>query len=163
MFDMAKLAKLRLSEAQVLAIWYHDAVYIPGDGENVHNSAELAKKHLKGQLAEETLNKVEQIILDTNEHKATIEESRAVVDLDLSILGANPESYKVYMQLIRKEYSTVPYKKYAVGRSEFLNDMIKRAKRKRLYSVMGELLNDPAIENMNMELKLLKDKPKQEG
>jgi predicted metal-dependent HD superfamily phosphohydrolase len=158
MFDMAKVARIQLTESQTLAIWYHDAVYRAGDGENEHKSAQLARKHLENVVDGKVLREVETIINDTQTHKASIELSRAVIDLDLSILGANPDSYQVYMRLIRKEYSMVPYNKYAASRSKMLEHFIRRAKRGRLYYVLGELLNEYAIENMKVELDVLKDR-----
>jgi predicted metal-dependent HD superfamily phosphohydrolase len=158
MFDMARVARINLTEAQTLAIWYHDAIYVPGNDDNEAKSAELAEKHLKGEVDDKTLEVVKKIILDTKDHKATIEESRAVLDLDMSILGANPESYKVYMRLVRKEFNSVPYNKYAKARAKLLEKWAAMAKRNRLYYTLGELLNEYAQENMKMELEVLSDR-----
>ena len=157
MFDMARVMKAKLSEVQTLAIWYHDAIYQPGRSDNESRSAYLAKEHLNGVLEEKDLNLLETIIMDTKDHIPSTPESSLVLDLDMSILGANPDSYKIYMKLIRKEYASVPYNKYVMGRSMVLEDFLAKAKRGALYFELGEVLNDHAISNINIELELLKN------
>ncbi len=44
-----------------------------------------------------------------------------LLDADLSVLGKDRETYLVYTQMIRKEYSIYPDFLYKPGRKKFLN------------------------------------------
>lgn len=152
MFETAKYAKINLTEAQVLAIWFHDVIYDPQATDNEERSADEAKRRLKGQVSSETLDKVVRMIMDTKLHEATIPESQVFLDLDLSILGSNRPSYAAYMQLIRKEYKWLSYERYKEGRLAVLEKFLKKAKAKRLFYSLGEMLNDSARENIQWEI-----------
>lgn len=116
-----------LSECQVMAIWYHDAIYeVPGE-DNEARSAELAGRRLPvlGFDAEEVAQ-VQQIILDTRQHLASIEESKLVLDLDLASLAAEPEVFDHNTRLIRREYAVVPDEEFSVGRVRFFEACLAR-------------------------------------
>lgn len=155
MFEMAKYAKVNLTEAQILAIWFHDAIYDPQALDNEDRSAEEARIRLKDQVSPETLDKVVRMIMDTKTHEASIPESQVFLDLDLSILGSHRQSYAAYIQLIRKEYKWLPYEKYKEARRSVLEKFLKKAKAKRLFYTLGEVLNEPARENLQWEIDVI--------
>ena len=49
-----------------------------------------------------------------------------LVDIDLSILGAEPDVYDIYEQGIRKEYKLIPSFIYKKKRKEILNSFLAR-------------------------------------
>jgi len=120
-----------LTEAQALAIWYHDAIYeVPGD-DNEARSAELASKRLLALgIDAETIAEVQQIILDTKHHLPTIDLSKLVLDLDLASLAAEPEAFDLNTQLIRREFACVPDEDFRLGRARFFETYLAR---ERLY------------------------------
>ena len=152
MFETAKCPEITLTEAQTLAIWFHDVVYDPRADDNEERSAEEAKLRLKDQVDKETLDNVVSIILDTKSHKASIPESEIVLDLDLSILGSSRSSYAGYMQLIRKEYRWVPYEDYKEKRMKILDSFLERAEKDSLFYALGHILNESAKKNLQWEI-----------
>jgi predicted metal-dependent HD superfamily phosphohydrolase len=116
-----------LTEAQALAIWYHDAIYdVPGE-DNEAKSAELASKRLPALgIDAETIAEVQQIILDTKHHLPTIEASKLVLDLDLASLAAEPEVFDLNTQLIRQEFTIVPDEDFRLGRTRFFESYLAR-------------------------------------
>lgn len=63
------------------------------------------------------------MILDTKNHKPTTEESALVLDLDMSILGAQPAEYKQYAADIRREFALASDRDFVRGRLAFLNKL----------------------------------------
>lgn len=154
MFERAKKWRVELSEAQVLAIWFHDAVYEPGRSDNEQRSAELARD-LLGER--DDIDLICQIIIDTKEHVPNTEESKLVLDLDMAILGANPTEYKQYAEQVREEFKKYPDEVYIQGRQGlFLMPTIAFAKNDELFfTEYGKKLNKQAIQNMEQEFKSL--------
>lgn len=111
-----------------LALWFHDAIYEPLSGGNERKSAEWAVSFLSENGAPpEATARVHRLIMVT-EHNAptqTVDES-VLVDIDLAILGASPETYDVFEQAIRKEYSLVPAFIYRRKRAEILRGFLER-------------------------------------
>lgn len=152
MFHMADQAKLELTEEQILAIWFHDCVYDPFGHNNEKESARKAGELLSKEGAPpELIKKVQTIVMDTKTHVASIDESRAVLDLDISIFAADRQAYTTYMQLIRDEYRKVPYDTYRIERAKILTRYLQRAKKGELYYLLGDL-NERTIENLQWEI-----------
>ena len=85
------------------AIWFHDAVYKPGEADNEKFSADWARTALaaKGALAE----RVARVIEMTKHHErgeASGDEA-LFLDMDIAILGAPWEGYCRYAADIRAE------------------------------------------------------------
>lgn len=126
-FCMAQNMNLPLSDEQVLALMYHDIVYIPGTTLNEELSVMLMKTHVAQNeddfndlFPNTNINAIEQIILDTKTHKATIQESELVLDLDMAILAAKPARYENYKNEIRREFIQFNNDAYVDGRCTFL-------------------------------------------
>lgn len=159
MFHMAAQAKSDLKEEQVLAIWFHDCVYDPFSATNERDSALKAAELLKKEEASPALiSKVQTIIMDTKKHVASIEESRLVLDLDISILASDRPAYTTYMQLIRDEYRKIPFETYSSERTKILKRLLQRAKKGELFYTMGEALNTNTIDNLAWEIDVLQGK-----
>ncbi|MEM6805837.1 MAG: hypothetical protein AAF696_30850, partial [Bacteroidota bacterium] len=113
-----------------LAIWYHDVIYDPKSKENELKSAELCKKVLQeiSSLNQERIEKVYLLIMSTQGHSPRIkgEENLLMLDLDLSILGAEKERYELYSKQIREEYYFYSEEDYRKGRCQVLGNFLDR-------------------------------------
>jgi predicted metal-dependent HD superfamily phosphohydrolase len=128
---LCKGAVLELSPEQVMAIWFHDAIYVAGSRTNEADSAKLAVERLSARGWEpRRVRVVEQIVLDTATHNPSIEESRKVLDLDLSTLGGTWESYARNGRNIRDEFGSISDADWNKGRGAWLEAMISKP---RLY------------------------------
>jgi|WetSurSiteA1Bulk_404760.scaffolds.fasta_scaffold00002_4 predicted metal-dependent HD superfamily phosphohydrolase len=120
---------LDLRDHKIMAIWWHDAVYIPGREDNEIKSALLAAEYLAREGVDTyTISLVTQTILDTKDHVATNTESELVLDLDLRVLGL--ESYyqylDIYVNRVREEFSYLTDSSWCLGRTEFIKRMLGR-------------------------------------
>ena len=135
-----------------VALWFHDIVYDPKAADNEEQSAHVAARFL---LDSPLASKVTQLILDTSHRgKPQSNDGRLICDIDLSILGSDPESYRAYAEAIRKEYSWVSPADYTLGRSKVLQNFLKR---ESLYSLpyFEKKYDQQARVNLQQELQLL--------
>lgn len=110
------------------ALWFHDAVYEPASTDNELKSAEWARSFLYSiGASDESCARVFAYILAT-EHKADALTGDAcvVVDIDLSILGREPDEYDRYERAIRQEYEWMPWSLYRRKRTEVLESFLHR-------------------------------------
>ena len=111
-------------------IWYHDIIYKSTKKNNELKSAEFAKNRLKFlDLGEKSIEIVQKQIKSTQKHELVLKENddnAYVLDLDLSILGTNWDTYKKYTNDIRKEYAIYPDFMYRPGRKKVLAHFINR-------------------------------------
>lgn len=120
-------------EAVELAIWYHDAVYVPGSKTNEADSADRMTDELTGKVAAPILAQARALILATAEHRLPVAWSADLrndcglfLDMDMSILGADRDRYDRYAAAVRKEFAAVPEELYRAGRKAFLDDLLAR-------------------------------------
>ena len=134
------------------AIWFHDIVYDPKAPDNEEQSAEVAASFLAGSpLA----GKVAELIIDTSHRQEPqSNDGKLICDIDLSILGRTPTSYRAYAESIREEYSWVSSADYTLGRSKVLENFLNR---ERIYSLpfFEEKYEQQARSNLSNELKSL--------
>ncbi|KAA2255494.1 HD domain-containing protein [Solihabitans fulvus] len=112
-----------------LAACAHDVVYDGEPGTDERRSAEWARRHLaEAGVAEDDVAEVERLVLATLSHRAAPEDLRALVllDADLAVLGADPESYERYRLAVRAEYARFDDAAWAAGRSSVLADLAAR-------------------------------------
>jgi len=120
-----------LAERKLLveaAIWLHDAIYQSFSTKNELKSAELAVK-MFGELGmnEEDSKVIYELILITaHREKPEGADAELLVDIDLSILGADAAEYDIYERAIRKEYRFVPKRFYQPGRKKLLTSFLER-------------------------------------
>jgi predicted metal-dependent HD superfamily phosphohydrolase len=119
-------------DAVEFAIWFHDAVYDTRAGDNEERSAQLAQEWLKEAGAQDAFsNSVRQLVLATKAHDATLHpDAPLLVDVDLSILGQEPERFWEYERAIRAEYDWVEETMFKSKRAEILERFLARP---RLY------------------------------
>lgn len=111
-----------------LALWFHDAIYDTIRKDNEERSAEWARESaLAGGLSGEQANRIYELILVTM-HDAVPEGRDAVVlvDVDLSILGAEASRFDEYERQIQEEYAWVPESLYRKARRQVLRGFLDR-------------------------------------
>jgi predicted metal-dependent HD superfamily phosphohydrolase len=110
-----------------LAAWFHDAVYTPGSPDNEEHSARLAAKVLTDwQVPAERVEHIHGLIMVTAHHLAETSDEAVLVDADLAILAADPDTYEVYTRAIRVEYGHLSDDEWRKGRGDFLHGMLER-------------------------------------
>lgn len=124
--DMADLA-IHPGEVAI-ALWFHDAVYVPLAPDNEARSAAWAGAALRAAGAEDAvIARVEEHIMATAHHDPAGDgDARLVVDIDLAILGAAPGRFAEYEQQVRAEYAAVPIAEYRLKRRAVLARFLAR-------------------------------------
>ncbi|MCP3926463.1 MAG: hypothetical protein GY714_28210 [Desulfobacterales bacterium] len=140
-----------------IAIWYHDIIYETSSKTNEEDSAILANDELTGLgLKDNYVDKVYEMIIATK-HDVEIsdKDTKYLIDIDLSILGADKELFSEYEKNIRKEYKWVPFFMYKKKRFEVLNGFLDQ---KFIYNTdyFREKFELKARANLNSSLKLFK-------
>jgi predicted metal-dependent HD superfamily phosphohydrolase len=139
------------------AAWFHDAVYDTRSGTNEEESAALAGLAL-GELGvpPDVVEAARRLILATKRHEAEgdVADLGLFLDADLSILGAEAETYLAYSGAIRREYSWVPDAAYREGRLKVLTNFLGRG---RLYYTgrLADRFEARARINLSSEIRAL--------
>jgi predicted metal-dependent HD superfamily phosphohydrolase len=111
--------------AIVFATGYHDIVYNVLLTDNEEKSARLAEERLESlSCPAGAIAKCAGLIRATQKHEPSDHETNLFTDADLSILGAEPERYRVYLEQIRKEYRIYPDFLYYKGRKKVLHHFL---------------------------------------
>jgi predicted metal-dependent HD superfamily phosphohydrolase len=137
-----------LDDEQTMAVWFHDAVYEAGSDENEAASAGLAARWLSQQgWANERIELVRRMVLDTKGHVPSCTESEPVLDLDLMGLAAPWSVFEANTRKIRAEYAHVPDELFVTGRRAFFAAMLRRER--LFYTPWGRSLE--ALARANLE------------
>lgn len=145
-------------DALIFAIWYHDIIYKPTKKDNEDKSAIFAENHIKMMLFDQKrLKNIKKLIVSTKKHKIIIGENMDnayLLDMDLSILGTNWETYENYTQQIRNEYKIYPDFMYKPGRKKVLQHFLVR---ETLYftEAYRNKFESQARKNIKKEIELL--------
>lgn len=104
------------------AIWFHDAVYDARRDDNEARSAALARTMLSANgVSEQRITEVEAVIFATRHAgPCALPDGQLTCDIDLAILGAEPERFDQYERDVRAEYAWVPMPIFRVKRAEIL-------------------------------------------
>ena len=110
------------------AIWFHDAVYLPGSPDNEDRSAHLARSTLvESGVPAPLADRIAELILTTRHVVIPTDRDAALLcDIDLSILGTPPDAFAEFECRIRREYAWVPEPVYRSARSEILRGFLGR-------------------------------------
>lgn len=113
-----------------LALLFHDAVYVAGRKDNEAKSAELAQEVLAkcSDLSAQDHEEISRMILLTARHHAVgnpSHDAMKMLDIDLSILGAQWPLYQAYAAGVRREFCPVVVSefKFCIGRLQFLRSV----------------------------------------
>lgn len=99
-----------ISDVQYTAWLFHDIIYKLDSNTNEEDSAaffEVCNKEQDFGFEDSEVQKVKQIILDTKKHKATIEDSKIVLDVDMHSLALPWHSFIENRQKVEEEYSAI--------------------------------------------------------
>ena len=137
--------------ALLLAIWFHDCIYRPGNHDNEERSAQCMLDILDG-VGAEVLLEAKRLILLTKTHLPAADDTlgKQLIDLDLMVLGANHEVYAHYSHCIRKEHAKYPAVVYNYGRKKVLKALL--AKQRLFHTDAMAHLEAPARFNLKTEL-----------
>jgi len=126
-FDRSRSIARHPDEVEA-ALWFHDAVYVPGNSDNEVRSARLAETALTNDgVPPDRAKRVAALILATR-HLEVAEgrDAQLVCDIDLSILGSEPSEFDEFERLIRREYAWVPQPIYRSSRAAVLGGFLRR-------------------------------------
>jgi predicted metal-dependent HD superfamily phosphohydrolase len=129
---LQRLAELRDQAARPaeveLALWFHDAVYDVSRNDNEAQSASWARVvALEAGLPSEVAERVHGWVMATRHAAAPAEgDARIVLDVDLSILGAEPARFDEYELQVREEYAHVPGWLFRRRRRAILQGFLER-------------------------------------
>lgn len=111
-----------------IALWFHDAIYETRRHDNEEQSASWARSALlDAGVPREAAQRVYSLVMATR-HTAlpTLPDEQLLVDIDLSILGADAQRFAEYEQQIRDEYSFVPRWMFRRKRRAILRSFLER-------------------------------------
>jgi predicted metal-dependent HD superfamily phosphohydrolase len=131
------------------ALWFHDAVYDVKRSDNEVRSAEWAGSTLENAGATmESANLVHDLVMVTKHDglPRTLDE-QILLDVDLSILGADEQRFAEFESQVREEYSFVPGFLFRMKRKSILRTFLER---EHIYSTphFRERLEDTARRNL---------------
>lgn len=109
----------------LLAIYYHDVIYVSTRKDNELKSAQLVISELQS-FSEIDTSTIFDLILCTQNHQAKTNDQRWMVDFDLQILGRDWEFYEAYFKQIRREYRIYPNFMYKSGRKKALVHFLEK-------------------------------------
>lgn len=136
-----------------LSIWFHDLIYDPSRNDNEEKSAERALELLSPFIGDAFLENLKQMILSTIKHSPILKDldNELFLDLDMSVLAADPEVYQTYTKAIRKEFKIFPDDMYHLGRRTVLENF-KNKESIFLTQFFKSNFEKKALENINAEL-----------
>lgn len=110
------------------AVWFHDAIYDATAADNEQRSADLAHRRLRGHLPDGDVDEVVRLVLLTAGHLVEPGDAlgAVMIDVDLSILGADAERYRAYTVEVRQEYAHRSDGDWRTGRGRFVSGMLAR-------------------------------------
>ena len=115
-----------------LALWFHDAVYDVHAGDNEARSADWAWDALRGGGAPAGVaDRVHALVMCTRHGLPDLPppetpDTRLLLDVDLAILGADPQRYAEYEHQIRAEYAHVPPEVFEPRRRKLMGAFLAR-------------------------------------
>ncbi|MFD6446206.1 hypothetical protein ACFWEJ_13980 [Promicromonospora sp. NPDC060204] len=148
-----------------LAAWYHGAVFnaerkmadASQGGEQTTASAALADKELTGLgVPVRAADRVAALVNAIVRHAPDPADFDAAVlnDADLAMLAAEPQRYKDYKSAVRAEYAHIPAEDYLRARIRVIERLL--ARKSLFLSPMGAAWEEPARQNLDMELHRLR-------
>jgi predicted metal-dependent HD superfamily phosphohydrolase len=141
-----------------LAIWFHDAIYDPRAKDNEEMSAQWARRVMSDAGIEaDAGQRVSELIMATR-HATPPDtaDGQIMVDIDLSILGADSARFNEYEEQVRGEYDWVPLPVFRTRRREILQGFLAR---EAIYATVDfrNRLEEKARENLARSIAKLAD------
>ena len=116
-----------LGEIEV-ALWFHDAIYEVRQKDNEARSADWALAvAIAAGVAADAAKRIHALVMCTvHDAVPSEEDQRILVDVDLSILGADEPRFQEYERQIRQEYAWVPEDVFRARRGQVLAQFLAR-------------------------------------
>jgi predicted metal-dependent HD superfamily phosphohydrolase len=116
------------SDSVELAIWFHDIIYEPRSDQNESDSALYFMDRFSSVIDEWVIDDVKRLIMATDLKcpRSGRSDEDLLIDIDWSILGAEPDTYEAYRSAIRHEYRFVSEVDFTVGRKRILQHFLSR-------------------------------------
>jgi predicted metal-dependent HD superfamily phosphohydrolase len=111
-----------------MALWFHDAIHDPKRSDNERRSADWAIATLSDAGASPDSTKLVERLVMVTTHDAlpqTLDE-QFLVDIDLSIIGADDQRFDEFERQVREEYSFVPGFLFRMKRKAILRTFLER-------------------------------------
>ena len=157
LFEAASQLAAHPSEVEI-ALWFHDAVYDLKAKDNEARSAAWAEQALSAaQVGSDVRARVHELIMATcHAAQPESEDGRLLVDIDLSILGAEPERFDEYEVQVRQEYAWVPGPLFRRKRKELLQGFLAR---QHIYATEWFQQRFEAMARSNLQRSVVRLKP----
>ena len=139
----------------LIALWFHDAVYDTHARGNEAASADWARDTVAAAGNREAADRVHALVMATEHHAVpATRDAQVMVDVDLSILGAEPARFDEYERQVRDEYRHVPELLFRTKRRSVLQGFLARP---RLYNTeaYADRLEAPARANLRRSINRL--------
>lgn len=126
-FERERAAAERPAEV-ALALWFHDAVYDVHAHDNEARSADWARDAMRAAgAAPEAAARVHALVMATRHDAVPVgRDAELLIDIDLSILGAEPTRFDEYERQVHAEYGFVPPEVRRPRRREILQRFLAR-------------------------------------
>ncbi len=150
------LPEINDPDTLLCSIFYHDVIYNVKRQDNEEKSADLGtQRALDIGLGVKSAKLCHRQILATKSHAVSDNmDTNYLTDIDLSVLGAQPEVYQNYTVAIRKEYSIYPGFLYKKGRKKVLKHFLEMEHIFKT-ALFREKYESKARENLRAELNSL--------
>ncbi|MBC7993850.1 MAG: N-methyl-D-aspartate receptor NMDAR2C subunit [Rhizobacter sp.] len=113
----------------LIALWFHDTVYDTLGRGNEERSAIWAREVVTAAGGHEAAERVYQLVMATEHHAVPANrDAQVLVDVDLSILGAESERFDEYERQVRDEYRHVPGLLFRAKRRSVLQGFVARSR-----------------------------------
>jgi predicted metal-dependent HD superfamily phosphohydrolase len=110
-----------------LAIWTHDVLYDPHAKDNERASSRWIEMHIKTRISGyETLMLRNMIIATEHVDPPQTPDVGLMQDIDLTILGSEPERFDTYERQIKYEYAFIPDDTFRAARAKILQRFLDR-------------------------------------
>ncbi|MGB3646304.1 MAG: hypothetical protein WBG88_03375 [Mesorhizobium sp.] len=135
LLDLARQYRVEMADPEAVeaAIWFHDVVYDSRAKDNEAQSAALARERLASRVDAPRLDRIATMIEATATHRlphladaGAMRDAALFLDMDLSVLGAEPDAFAAYERAVRKEYGWVPEAAWLAGRAAVLKGFLAR-------------------------------------
>ena len=126
-FDAARGLCEHADEVE-LALWFHDAIYDARAKDNESQSAAWAVRLMtECGIAQPARTRVHTLIMATcHDALPQTQDAQVLVDIDLSILGADAARFDAYEAQVRQEYNFVPGFLFRRARRKILQGFLER-------------------------------------
>ncbi|MFK4132236.1 N-methyl-D-aspartate receptor NMDAR2C subunit [Pseudomonas luteola] len=138
------------------SILMHDVIYDAIRKDNELQSAVMATAMLNDLSLGMIAGSVYTLIMSTrHQAKPTDIDSQILCDIDLSILGADTNTYDAYTKAIRKEYAWVEEDAYRLGRANVLESFLEM---RPIFQIkqLQDRYETQALTNIQREIQVLK-------